>query len=63
MCRAMEEYAEEYAKKKDDERSEGIALDMMADNESLDKILKYSRLAMDRIQELATKNGYTLINV
>lgn len=44
------------------ERSEELALDMMADNEPVIKIIKYSKLAMDRLKELASKNGYTLVN-
>ena len=43
------------------EAKEEMALDMMADNEPVNKILKYSKLALSRIQELASQNGYTLV--
>lgn len=39
-----------------------MAVDMMADNEPVSKIEKYTKLTMSRIKELAIKNGYTLVN-
>lgn len=44
------------------EAKEEMAVDMMADNEPVSKIEKYTKLTMSRIKELAIKNGYTLVN-
>ena len=57
MCEVIEKNREEAVK----EAKEEMALDMMADNEPVNKILKYSKLALSRIQELASQNGYTLV--
>lgn len=39
---------------------EEMAVDMMADNEPVSKIEKYTKLTISRIKELATQNGYNL---
>ena len=57
MCEVIEKNREEAVK----EAKEEMALDMMADNEPVNKILKHSKLALSRIQELASQNGYTLV--
>jgi hypothetical protein len=36
-----------------DERSVQVAIDMLNDNEPMEKILKYSRLPKERIEELS----------
>lgn len=37
-----------------------MVVDMMADNEPVTKIEKYTKLTISRIKELAIQNGYTL---
>lgn len=43
-------------------REEELALDMLADNEPISKIEKYSKLKLTKIQELANQHGYILVS-
>ena len=43
------------------EKSEKMALKMLKGNEPVSKIAEYTELALSKIQELANKNGYTLV--
>ena len=57
MCEIMKELMKELTDKnrtevRDEERT-NTALEMLRDNEPMDKIIKYSRLSRERIEELA----------
>lgn len=43
------------------EKSEKMAIKMLKGNEPVSKIAEYTELALSKIQELAIKNGYTLV--
>ncbi len=48
--------AEGIAEGRNDERA-AVALDMLADNEPLEKIIKYSHLSMEKVLELKDNRG------
>ena len=54
MCKVMEDMRNESAKTAVEKRNIEIALDMIRDGKlSLEQIAQYSRLAIDRVRELA----------
>lgn len=57
MCDLVENYAQ---KQVENERI-STAKDMLANNEPLSKILKYSKLTLEKIQELANEMGKTIV--
>ena len=58
---AAKEAAKIAAKVAATEKSEKMAIKMLKGNEPVSKIAEYTELALSKIQELANKNGYTLV--
>ena len=61
ICEREEAAAKEAAKIAATEKSEKMAIKMLKGNEPVTKIAEYTELALSKIQELANKNGYTLV--
>ena len=61
ICEREEAAAKEAAKVAATEKSEKMAIKMLKGNEPVSKIAEYTELALSKIQELANKNGYTLV--
>lgn len=61
MCDLVENFAKEYAKETVENERISTAKDMLANNEPLSKILKYSKLTLEKIQELAKEMGKTIV--
>ena len=54
MCEIMEQLQAEGRAEGRSQMAIDIAIDMLRDNKPLDEIAKYSRLPLERIQELAS---------
>ena len=65
VCDLVENYAQkrerEYAVKQIESRNISLAKEMLTDNMPLNEILKYSKLTLEKIQELAKEMGKTIV--
>ena len=52
---------ENYADKKVESRNISLAKEMLTDNKPINEILKYSKLTLEKIQELAKEMGKTIV--
>ena len=65
VCELVENYAQkrerEYAEKQVENRNISLAKEMLTDNMPLNEILKYSKLTLEKIQELAKEMGKNIV--
>ena len=61
MCDLVQDFAKEYANQQVENRNVSLAKEMLTDNEPIAKIQKYSKLTLEKIQELAKEMGKTIV--
>lgn len=56
MCQIVEDYAKKYAQEKSNERDIELAMIMLADNEPLEKIIRYTSLTIEEVEALRSNS-------
>ena len=55
MCKAVEDYGLENFEEGKEEGKEAVAIEMLKDHLAYEKVMQYSGLSLERVQELAKK--------
>ena len=61
VCDLVEQYANNKVSKQIENRNISLAKEMLTDNKPINEILKYSKLTLEKIQELAKEMGKTIV--
>ena len=61
MCDLVQDFAKEYANQQVENRNISLAKKMLSNDEPLTKILDFSELSFEKIQELAKEMGKTIV--
>ena len=61
VCDLVEQYANNKVSKQIENRNISLAKEMLTDNKPINEILKYSKLTLEKVQELAKEMGKTIV--